>query len=131
MNGHSQNDTLVKEKVVYCQLVGTSFLGKITVTIDMGENTGFLRMNTSYLIDESTGKAKKFNSMVDALNFMGEKGWELAQAYALTVGSSNVYHFLLKQKVEKGDDGNYYPATKKIFSSSEKHPEEKYQEIFN
>ena len=27
---------------------------------------------------------------------MGAKGWEFAQAYAVTTGSANVYHWLLK-----------------------------------
>ncbi len=128
--GYSQNDSISNEKIVYCQLVGTSFLGKVTVSIDMGEKTGFMRLNTSYLIDERTGKAMKFNSMVDALNFMGEQGWELAQAYALGEGGSYVYHYLLKQKVLKGDDGSYYPATKKVFSKSDPKNEIKDEEIY-
>jgi len=119
---YAQNDsTIVDEfrvRTIYCELLGTSGLtSKVTVTVDMGEEKGFLGLNTSYIIDESTGKPKKFNSMVDAMNFMGTKGWDFVQAYAITIGSSNVYHFLLKQTVVLGEDGQYYPATKKAFGS--------------
>jgi len=108
----------VETKTIYCELVGTStLLGKVVVEIDMGENKGFLNLNTSYIVDEETGKAIKFNSMVDAMNFMGENGWEFASAYVVYDNPTNVYHWLLTQKVEKGVDGNYYPVTKKIFGN--------------
>jgi len=107
-------------KVIYCEIVGTSGLlsSKVTVEIDMGESKGFLGINNSYITDEKTGKLKKFNSMVDAMNFMGENGWDFAQAYVVSItGGSSVYHWLLKQTVVKSTDGKYYPATKKIFGN--------------
>jgi len=55
--------------------------------------------------------------MVDAMNFMGENGWKFEQAYVVALGSSNVYHWLLSQIVEKGADGKYYPTTKKAFGN--------------
>jgi len=38
--------------------------------------------------------------MIDAMNFMGAKGWEFVQAYVVTVGKQNVYHWLLKKEIE-------------------------------
>ncbi len=38
--------------------------------------------------------------MVDALNYMGKQGWEFMQAYIVTVQNQNVYHYLLKKKIE-------------------------------
>jgi hypothetical protein len=121
---YAQNDSTtvddLRVRTIYCELLGTSGLtNKVTVTIDMGEEKGFLGFNTSYIIDETTGKPKKFNSMVDAMNFMGTKGWEFAQAYTITIGSTNVYHFLLKQTVFLGEDGQYYPATKRTFGNTQ------------
>lgn len=43
------------------------------------------------MVDE-TGKNIVFNSMVDAMNFMGKLGWEFEQAYVVTMGGQNVYH---------------------------------------
>lgn len=36
--------------------------------------------------------------MVDALNYMGNQGWEFVQAYTITMGNQNVYHYLLKRE---------------------------------
>lgn len=88
-------------KFVYCELVGTQkFLStKVTITIDFGETKNVWKDNR--LKDEVTGKVQVFNSMVDALNYMGEDGWEFVQAYVVTIGQQNVYHWLLKQQKQE------------------------------
>lgn len=35
--------------------------------------------------------------MVDALNYLGESGWEFGQAYVIMMGQRNVDHWLLKK----------------------------------
>ncbi len=35
--------------------------------------------------------------MVDAMNYMGKRGWEFEQAYVVTIGNQNVYHWLLSK----------------------------------
>lgn len=89
-------------KYVYCQIVGTAkFLSKkVTITIDYGQETKFFQFQDTRIKDETTGKVAVFNSMIDALNYMGEKGWEFVQAYAITLGNQNVYHFLLKKEIQ-------------------------------
>ena len=88
-------------KFTYCELVGTGrFLSnKVTVQIDFGQVTKFFSDNRYK--DPASGKRVIFNSMIDALNFMGKDGWELVQAYIVTEGSGSsvqsVYHFLLKK----------------------------------
>jgi len=115
LKGFSQE---TETKTIYAELVGMStLLGKVVVEIDMGEAKGVLGLNSSYIIDETTGKSKKFNSMVDAMNYMGENGWTFEQAYVVSLSTSNVYHWLLSQNIEKGADGKFYPATKKTFGS--------------
>lgn len=87
------------EKYVYAEIVGTSNLTntKVTIVIDFGQETKFAE--DKRLRDED-GKIKKFNSMVDAMNWMGAMGWEFQQAYAVTMGSTNVYHWLLKKNIK-------------------------------
>jgi hypothetical protein len=85
-------------KFTYCELVGMGkfMSNKVTVSIDFGQEKKFLSDNRYK--DAVTGKPVVFNSMVDALNFMGKTGWEFVQAY--TVGDSQsgyVYHWLLKR----------------------------------
>jgi hypothetical protein len=89
-------------KFTYCELVGTGklFSNKVTVEIDFGQSRKFFSDNRYK--DPSTGKPVVFNSMIDALNFMGKNYWEFVQAYIITEGSGstsqNVYHFLLKKR---------------------------------
>lgn len=86
-------------KYSYCQIVGTSrFLSnRVTIEIDFGQLRSIWEDNR--LKDPKTGERIVFNSMIDALNYMGKLGWEFVQAYAFWTGgnSGNVYHYLLKK----------------------------------
>ena len=92
---------------VFCELVGTQqlFSKKVTVAVDFGQKQTFGGNNQ--MVDE-TGNKIVFNSMVDAMNFMGELGWEFEQAYVVTHGmgktAQNVYHWLLSRDVETGEE---------------------------
>lgn len=82
----------------YCELLGMqNLLGKIIVSVDFGQ-TSFMRDNR--LVDEN-GEVLKFNSMIDAMNYMGALGWDFEQAYVVTIGTGNsrqnVYHWLLSK----------------------------------
>ena len=76
---------------------GQMFTKKVNVTIDFGQKSGFFEQ--SFIRDEN-GKKIKFYTVIDALNYMKSLGWEFIDAYAVTVGNSNVYHYLFK------NDGN-------------------------
>lgn len=96
-------DTQPKEKLhrVYCELLGTQkFMSqKCNVSVDFGQNP----YENSRLVDEK-GKSITFNSMVDAMNYMGELGWKFEQAYVVTVSSSqNVYHWLLSKDITEDE----------------------------
>jgi hypothetical protein len=86
-------------KYKYCELVGTEkFLSaKINVVIDYGENESIWNDNR---IKDDMGTVATFNSMIDALNYMGEFGWEFAQAYTVTIGNTNIYHWLMKKETK-------------------------------
>jgi len=49
------------------------------VNIDFGQQTDFWGSDKE-LLDE-TGRPIIFNNILDALNYMGERGWELVQEY--------------------------------------------------
>jgi hypothetical protein len=90
----------------YCQIVGTEkFLnpGKVLIQIDNGQERGDFGF-MGYLKDPETGKNRSFNSMIHALNFMSEHGWEFVQAYAFTSANNNVYHCVLKKPKNQDDD---------------------------
>lgn len=115
---------------IYCELLGTQkFLStKVTVSVDFGQERKFFGDNR--MVD-ADGKVQEFNSMVDAMNYMGTLGWEFEQAYVVTVGSgagaSNVYHWLLSKFVGEEGDQNAI-KTKQILNDEEKAAAAKAQE---
>ena len=84
----------------YCEIVGTSNLmqTKVKINVDYGQAVNIWKANANRLKDEE-GKVIKFNSMIDALNYMGSQGWEFVQAYAVSNGNGLVYHYLLKMEI--------------------------------
>lgn len=86
---------------VYCELLGKSkfFSAKVKVSIDFGQNP----YESKNLVNEK-GKSITFNSMVDAMNYMGKLGWNFEQAYVVTNNNQNVYHWLLSKEI--GENGN-------------------------
>lgn len=86
------------QKYDYAEIVGTSkfMSNKVTVAIDFGEGSKFFADNR---YKDESGKPVVFNSMIDAMNYMGDRGWEFVQAFAVSVGNNgSVYHFVLKKK---------------------------------
>ena len=76
-------------KRVYAQLSCEEqlFSTKVKVSIDFGQSTSWLSsMSESRLVDRN-GKEIKYNSMIDALNYLTQFGWRFAQAYVLPKGS--------------------------------------------
>ena len=91
---------------VYCEIIGYQKLlsNKITVKIDFGEHMKAFADNR--LTDPATGKARVFNSMINALNFMGKEGWEFVQAYNVPVDEVNYFHYLMKKPFDKLDEAD-------------------------
>lgn len=95
-----------ESKTVYAELLGYQkglFSRKVTVTVDFGQAVSFWRSNRDTKLVDDNGKDIVFNSMVDAMNFMGERGWHFMQAYVITEGNQNVYHWLLSKDIKDGE----------------------------
>lgn len=95
----------ITKNYVYCEILGTGslFSTKVKIDIDYGQEVSF--WNQDRRLKDENGKSVKFNSMVDALNYMGTLEWEFVQAYVVTMPSmgsqQNVYHWLLKRELMK------------------------------
>lgn len=85
--------------VEFIQILGHSklFSDKVSISLDFGQDTKFFSDRKAEDIRDNEGKKVKFNSMIDALNFMSSHGFEFVQAYAFAVNNQNVYHYLMKQ----------------------------------
>ncbi|MBN1651369.1 MAG: hypothetical protein JW857_08575, partial [Bacteroidales bacterium] len=95
------------KKTIYCQINERSVLSdKTIIEIDLGQKQSGL-ITSSCIVDKD-GNVVKFNSIVDALNFMGELGWEFCQTYK----DNEINVFLLKQTVEAENVSKCYPPIK-------------------
>jgi hypothetical protein len=97
----SAQDTTKVEQ--YCQLVASprAFTTKVNIDVDYGEERKTFR--DTRMKDEE-GRLKKFNGIIDALNYMGRNGWVLVNAYPITNGTTQVYHYVLKRTFNKSDE---------------------------
>lgn len=88
---------------MYCTVMGYNFwgVGKVKVQLDLGRKTNAKGFDSLYGAD---GKKMKFNTMMEVLNYMGERGWRCIDNYFLTRGKSNVVHYLLEKWVNSDDE---------------------------
>ncbi|CAI8900377.1 hypothetical protein [Chryseobacterium sp. IT-36CA2] len=94
------NDVPIKNiDVEYIQIVGIDrlFSNKKTVDIDFGQNSRFLSTKDVRILDEK-GETVKFNSMIDALNFMSANGYAFQFAYTSFKKDIEETHYILKKK---------------------------------
>ena len=86
----------------YCQLIVTQRLlsNKVTIDLDYGDEKSYWNDNRMKTPD---GKLKKFNTVIDAMNFMGMAGWTFINAYPVRTGDSEDFHFAFKKQFLKTD----------------------------
>lgn len=84
----------------YLEIVVTSreLSDKVNVEIDFGQDTNFFSGSKQARIEDEDGKRIKFNSMIDALNFMDKNGFEFVQAYVVNTDDDTICHYLMKRK---------------------------------
>jgi hypothetical protein len=97
---NAQSDTSKVEQ--YCQIIATPRLlsNKVTIDIDFGEEKSFWR-DTRLKTDG--GKLRKFNTVIDAINYMGREGWIFINAYPVRLGETEIYHFAFKKLFLKSE----------------------------
>ena len=96
----SQSDTSKVEQ--YCEVVATPRVlsNKVTIDINYGEEKSLWK-DTRLKTDE--GKLKKFNTVIDALNYMGKDGWIFINAFPVISGTTQVYHYAFKKMFLKSE----------------------------
>lgn len=93
-----QSDTSKVQQ--FCEIVAAAkFLSnKVNIAIDYGEKSSIWK---DQRVKDKDGEAKDFNSVIDALNYMGKNGWKLHAAYPISTGSVLVYHYVMYKLFDK------------------------------
>lgn len=82
----------------YCEVVATGRLlsNKVTIDIDYGEERSIWK---DHRLRTDEGKLKKFNSIIDAINYLGKDGWKLVNAFPVSSGNNPpVFHYVFKKE---------------------------------
>ncbi len=90
---------------VYCEIISYSrnlFSNKTTVELDFGQDSNWWSTDRK-LVDEH-GQIINFNSILDAANYMAQRGWIFEEAYvvqSITKGDSNSpnYHWIMSKEI--------------------------------
>lgn len=99
-NASAQSDSTLVEQ--YCELVAQNriFSNKVTIDVNFGEERKFFSGDNR--VKDDIGNIKKFNSLTDALNYLGKQGWKLVNAFPVTEADNiAVYHFFFKKSFYK------------------------------
>lgn len=104
LGAKAQSVTQPGEKYpVYCTIKGynTFGIGKVKVMLDIGYKV----TNYETLIGDDN-KQIKFNTMMEAVNYMAKRGWILDQIFFLTesLSKQNVANYVLKKYVTNDDE---------------------------
>jgi hypothetical protein len=94
------NDVPIKDiDVDYVQVIGTgrSLSTKVDVEIDFGQETKSISFKNGTTIKDEKGKNMKFNSMMDALNFMSANGYSFQFAYTMNNEKDKAIYYILKK----------------------------------
>lgn len=95
LQSFSQQDSATIEQ--YCAVIATPRLlsTKVSINIDYGESRSIWKDNR---LKTEEGKVKKFNTVIDALNYMGSNGWQLVNAFPVSTGSNSfVYNYVFRK----------------------------------
>ena len=100
---NAQTDTAKIEQ--YCQLIATQKLlsNKVSIDIDFGEEKNFWQDNRLKTYD---GRIKKFNTIIDAMNYMARDGWIFINAFPVHIGTAEIYHFGFRKQFLRSEVEN-------------------------
>ena len=86
---------------VFCDLMSTKkFLStEALITINYGSRDSLWLDDKIYTLLKSD--LKKYNSLIDALNYMGNEGWQTISSYSTSNNSYIVEHYILKKRLTK------------------------------
>ena len=86
---------------VFCDLMSRKkFLGtEEVITINYGDRDSLWVDKKIYTL--MSKELRKYNSIIDALNYMGSEGWQTLRSYSASYNSYTIEHYILKKEITK------------------------------
>lgn len=112
--------TQAQSRKYFCEIKGIDkeLSSGLKIVFDFGESSvysiwGGLKSKQK-LVDEQ-GKEIEFNSMVDAANYMTQKGWQFQQAYTSVYGGNAIHHWIFFKEATSKEDAAKGIQTKETY----------------
>lgn len=119
---------------VYAQIIGTNNnvlkIGtKLTIELDFGlSHHNLVYDGRDQLVDEN-GKKIKFNSLVDAMNYMSNLGWKLESTYTYIINRYPVVYWVISKYIKADEDVRN--GIRQIRDGKDKNEENKFDPVYN
>lgn len=116
-------------KRYYCEIKGTEreLSSKMKIIFDFGQNSSYSiwsNLNGKMEFVDEKGKVIEFNSMVDAMNYMSERGWVFLQAYSTYRGNNPaIEHWILYKDANSKEEAREGILTKEDFKNTDSEDE--------
>ena len=114
-----------QQKRFYCEVKGIEkeLTSGLKIIFDFGDKQSYnawgdLRGKLKF-VDEK-GEEIKFNSMVDAANYMVDKGWSFQQAYSSAYGGKPIIHWIFYKDAASFDEARKGLMTKEDYDKQKK-----------
>ncbi len=118
--------TFAQTKRYYCEVKGIEkeLSSGLKIIFDFGNQASYnmwgdLSSKLKF-VDEKNGEEIKFNSMVDAANYMVDKGWQFQQAYSSAYGGRPVIHWIFYKDAETIEEAKKGIMTKEEYNKAHK-----------
>lgn len=97
------------KKPYYCEVkaVDNGLNDAQNVVLDFGNRPvyqAWKKLTSIYVLVDDNGKWIGFNSMVDAANFLADKGWTLTQTYSTVHESETILHWVFCKEAESPEE---------------------------
>ncbi len=115
----------IQARKYFCEIKGTEKVlsNGLKIVFDFGESPVYSAWtglkNEQKLVDEN-GKEIKFNSMVDAANYMSEKGWNFLQAYTSVYAKNVIQHWIFYKEADSQEEAGKGIMTKENYKKLQK-----------
>ena len=104
----------------YCEIKGNEkeLSSGLKIVFDLGTNPVYgtwTSLDGKQKLVDDKGHEIKFNSMVDAGNYLSSKGWKFQQAYSSVYGGNCIVHWIFYKEADSIDDAMKGIQTKRSF----------------
>jgi hypothetical protein len=112
--------SFAQNKRYYCEINGVEkgITAGLKIVFDFGNNPVYsaFGLKSKQKIVDKDGNEIPFNSMVDAGNYISDKGWSFMQAYSSIYGGQSIIHWIFYKDAESPEKAIEGIETKETYN---------------